>query len=84
MYPIDNPLKKSGKSIHMKNLGKNVHLSRLPDIHYPNHQISGRLLFQTNPEAKNAGLILLKNVLFTLNFSLLWNTLVLIGSISAL
>lgn len=60
--PIDNSL---------KNLGKNVHMSRPPDIHYLDHQTSGRLPSWTNAEAKNAGLIFPKNVLFTvrtLNF----------------
>lgn len=60
--PIDNSL---------KNLGKNVRMSRPPDVHYLDHQTSERLPSWTNAEAKNAGLILLKIVLFTvgtLNF----------------
>lgn len=67
--PIDNSL---------KNLGKNVHMSRPPDIYYLDHQTSGRLPSWTNAEAKNAGLILLKNVLFTvrtLSFSFFFGTL---------
>lgn len=40
-----------------KNSGKNAHASRPP---------SGKSPSWTNPEAKNAGLILLKNVLFTI------------------
>lgn len=44
----------------MKNLGKNVSVSRTPDIH---RWSLGTLPSQTNPEAKNAGLIL-KNAHF--------------------
>lgn len=29
--PIANPLKNSGKNVHIKNLGKNVYLPRPPD-----------------------------------------------------
>lgn len=75
--PIDNPLKNLGKNVHVKNLGKNVHMPRPPDSHIPDHWICGRLPFQTNLEVKNAGLILLKNVLFNYKnsqlFSFLWN-----------
>lgn len=45
-------------------------MSRPLDIHYLDHQIFVRLSSRTSPEAKKAGLILLKNVLFnrTLSF----------------
>ena len=55
-----------------------VHKSRPLDTHYPHHWISGRLPSQTDPEAKNAGLVLLKNVAFTirtLRFSFFFRTL---------
>lgn len=45
---------------------------------HPDHRTSGRLSFQINPEAKNAGLILLKKLLFTiktLNFSFFFRTI---------
>lgn len=62
--PMNNPLKNSGKDVHM---------SRPP---------SGKSPSWTSPEAKNAGLILLKNVLFTiktLSVSSLRNTPTLPG-----
>lgn len=43
--PIDN---------FLKNLGKNIHVSMPPDIHYSDLWTSVRLLSHTNPEAKNA------------------------------
>lgn len=73
IHPIDNRL---------KNLGKNVHISR--------PLTSGRSPSQTNTKAKNATdfFFLLKNVLFTiraLNFSLFFGTLWrLPGSVSGL
>ncbi|KAM5283119.1 uncharacterized protein RBU33_018589 isoform 1-T1 [Hipposideros larvatus] len=48
----------------LKGLRKGCSRSRPPDIHYSD-QTSGRLQCRTNPEAKNAGLSLLKNALFT-------------------
>lgn len=60
----------------LKNFGKTVRASR--------HWTSGRWPSQTNPEVQNAGLTLLKNVLFTvrtLNFSLFFQiTWLLSGS----
>lgn len=77
--PIDN---------FLKNLGKHIHASMPADMHYSDHQTSVRLLSQTNPEAKNAGPILLKNLLFTvrtLYSSLFFRTIwVLPGSVSDL
>lgn len=59
-------------------LGKNVHVSRLTNIHYLDHWTPERLSSWINAEAKNAGLILLKNVFFTtktLSFSFFLETL---------
>lgn len=66
---MDNPL---------KSLGKNVHMSKLPEIHYPDYWTSIRTPSQPNPEAKNVSLILLQYVLFTtrtLSFPLFFGTL---------
>ena len=46
-------------------------LPRSPDIHYPDHLTAGRSLLQTNTEAKNAGLFLLKTVSFSSKSSFL-------------